>query len=190
LSPSELDHLDPSHRARTRMQHAAARSTRQRRPLFTPLPARAVSWPPLDTAGAPSPAYKKPPFLPEKMHAITRDLPDILSSSLSPYFELAGNVVLAGHRVFPAFQCFPRRCTCWRWPRRTTAAALHPRRRSPSPPVSLPVTATLPGSLSLLSQSRQEEGPRPLDQFLTQRPRFSRTPSLFKSTDRPAPPVS
>jgi hypothetical protein len=68
LSPSELDRLDPSHRARTRMQHAASRSTRQRRPLFTPLLARAVSWPPLDTACAPPPAYKRPPLLNGKMH--------------------------------------------------------------------------------------------------------------------------
>jgi hypothetical protein len=90
LSPSEPDRLDPSHRARTRKQHATARSTRQRRPLFTPLPARAVSWPPLDTTGAPSPAYKRPPFLPEKTHTTILYLLDIVSLEVASWFELAG----------------------------------------------------------------------------------------------------
>jgi hypothetical protein len=90
LSPAELDHLDPSHRARMRMQPAAARSTRQRRPLFTPLPARAVSWPPLDTACDPSPAYKRPPFFPKKTHTTFLYLLDIISLEVASWFELAG----------------------------------------------------------------------------------------------------
>jgi hypothetical protein len=72
------------------MQHAATRNTLQRRPLFTPLPARAVSWPPLDTACAPSLAYKRPPFFPEKIHTIPSTSPDILLSLLSLPIELAG----------------------------------------------------------------------------------------------------
>jgi hypothetical protein len=36
LSPSEPDHPDLSHRARTHLQHTAARSTRQRRPSSLP----------------------------------------------------------------------------------------------------------------------------------------------------------
>jgi hypothetical protein len=42
LSPSKLDHFDASHRARTRMQHAAACSTRQSRPSSLPCPS--PSW--------------------------------------------------------------------------------------------------------------------------------------------------
>jgi hypothetical protein len=153
LSPSEPDRLDPSHRARTRLQHAAARSTRQSRPLFTLLPARAVSWPPLDTAGAPSPVYKKPPFFPEKIHAITRNLLDNVSLSPVPYVELADLDIPADHRPFPALRSLPRRAACWRWPRRTSGAALHPRRLFPPPPVSSPSAALLPVALAVYSSS-------------------------------------
>jgi hypothetical protein len=131
LSPSEPDRLDPFHRARTLMQHAAARSTRQRRPLFTPLPARAVSWPPLDTAGAPSPAYKKPPFFPEKIPTIPSTSLDNVSLSPVHYVELADLDIPADHHPFPALRSHPRRSACRRRPRRTSGAVLHPRRRSP-----------------------------------------------------------
>jgi hypothetical protein len=70
MSPSEPDHLDPSHRARTLLQHAVARRPRQNPALPLPRPTRTVCWPPLDTAGAPSPTYKKPPFFPEKVPTI------------------------------------------------------------------------------------------------------------------------
>jgi hypothetical protein len=160
-------------------------TSRQSHTLSLPQPTCTVSWPPETILLAPSPVYKKPPFFPKKIHAITRNLPDILSSSLSSYFELAGNVVLAGHRpghrAFPAIPCLPRRAACWRWPRRTPTAALHPLRRSPSPLVSLPVAATLPGSLSRSrpSRARKKALGRWIDQVLIQRPRLSSTPSPF-----------
>jgi hypothetical protein len=43
-----------------------------------------MSWPPLDTAGAPSPVYKKPPFLTGKMHNSFLYLLDNISLSLVP----------------------------------------------------------------------------------------------------------
>jgi hypothetical protein len=70
MSPSEPGQLDTSHRARTLLQHAVARRPRQNPALPLPRPTRTVCWPPLDTAGAPSPTYKKPPFFPKKIRTI------------------------------------------------------------------------------------------------------------------------
>jgi hypothetical protein len=150
MPPSEPDHLSPSHRARTLLQHAAARRPRQNPALPLPRPTRTVCWPPLDIAGAPSPAYIKPPFFPEKDRTIPSTSLDNLSFAPVHSVELADLDVPAGHRTFPALRSCPRRCTCWRWRRRTPAAALHPRRRSPSPPVSTPATASSQYSRSLV----------------------------------------
>jgi hypothetical protein len=144
MSPSEPDRLDTSHRARTLLQHAAARRPRQNQALPLPRPTHTVYWPPLDLAGAPSPAYKKPPFFPEKNHTIPSTSLDNVSLSPVPCVELADLDRSAEHRAFPAVLSFPRCCACWRWRRRAPAATLHPRRRSPSPPVSSPCAALLP----------------------------------------------
>jgi hypothetical protein len=90
-----------------------------------------VYWPPLDIAGAPSPAYIKPPFFPEKNHTVPSTSLDNVSLALVLSVELADLDVPAGHRTFPALLSIPRSCACWRWRRRTPAAVLHPRRRSP-----------------------------------------------------------
>jgi hypothetical protein len=84
MPPSEPDHLSPSHRARTLLQHAAARLPRQNPALPLPRPTHTVYWPPLDIAGAPSPAYIKPPFFPEKNHTIPRTSLDNLSFAPVP----------------------------------------------------------------------------------------------------------
>jgi hypothetical protein len=132
------------------MQHAATRSTRQRRPLFTPLPARAVSWPPLDTACAPSPAYKRPPFFPKKIHTIpstsqtTSSLLSITPSSSPEPAELPERL------AFPATRTLPRPTAGPGQLRKTSSTAVTPRCRqvllplhcTPSPPSSLPAAVS------------------------------------------------
>jgi hypothetical protein len=65
-------------------------TSRQSHALPLPQPTRTVCWPPLDTACAPSPAYKRAPCWPEKMHTTTLSLLDILFSLVARRFELAG----------------------------------------------------------------------------------------------------
>jgi hypothetical protein len=90
MPPSEPDHPDLSHRARTHLQHTAARSTRQRRPSSLPQPTPAALSPQIHSPRAPSPAYIKPPFFPEKIPTIPSYLLDIISSLVGRRFELAG----------------------------------------------------------------------------------------------------
>jgi hypothetical protein len=54
-------------------------TSRQSHALPLPQPTHTVSCPPLDTAGAPSPAYKRPPFFPEKIHTTSLSLLNVVS---------------------------------------------------------------------------------------------------------------
>jgi hypothetical protein len=85
---------------------------------------------------------------------------DNISSFPSPWFEHAGDDIPADHRPFPALLSHPRRSACGKWPRRPPAATLRPRRRSPSPPVSLPVAASSQCSRSLCRRAGEEDFPR------------------------------
>jgi hypothetical protein len=84
MSPSEPDHPSARERARELLQRTVTRRPRQNHALPLPQPTRTVYWPPLDTAGAPSPAYKKPPFFPEKIHTIPSTSLDNVSLSPVP----------------------------------------------------------------------------------------------------------
>jgi hypothetical protein len=79
-------------------------TSRQSHALPLPQPTRMVSWPPLDTACAPSPAYKRPPFLPEKTHTTFLYLLDILFQLLFPWFvpkSDAGELLAASCAAVP-----------------------------------------------------------------------------------------
>jgi hypothetical protein len=83
-------------------------------PSSSPKPAQTAS--PRSLSVPTAAAYKRPPFLAEKAHTITRNLPDILSSSPSPEFELTGDAVPAdcrpGDHPFPANRTTSCRSTC------------------------------------------------------------------------------
>jgi hypothetical protein len=145
LSPSEPDHYEASHRASKLPQHSSTCRTRQPCPLFTPLPARAASCPPLDTARAPSPAYKRSPFLTEKIHTNPSYLPDILISLLALAIELAG----VGRA--PNTPAVPGNSDAAPTYRRSRAAEKDPHRRrdTSTPPVSTPTPAFSQTPLSL-----------------------------------------
>jgi hypothetical protein len=139
------------------MQHAAARSTRQRRPLFTPLPARAVSWPPLDTAGAPSPSYKRPPFFPENIHTTSLSLLDIVSQQFASQFELAGARRAPGHAAIPGDSEPP---PTYRRSRAAEKDSLRRRDTPPSPPVlsaPSPAAVLLPVTTAVSPLCLEEE---------------------------------
>jgi hypothetical protein len=130
-------------------------TSRQSHALPLPQPTRTVSWAPLDTTCAPSPAYKRPPFLPEKTHTIPRTSPDMLLSLISLPIELAG----AGRA--PRAPRIPGDSDATPTCRRSRAAetdSLRRRDTPPSPPIlsaSRPIVMQFPpSSVSLFSVTR------------------------------------
>jgi hypothetical protein len=130
---------------------------------------------------SPSPAYKRPPFFPENIHAITRNLPDILTSSLSLSVAQELNAGAPRTRWSAAVpDHLPRRCL-----QEATEKDLR-RRPAPSPP--LPATAGEPPNHRHSPRARSLSCPRragedtswPPDRLLIQRPGTTRSPSCFK----------
>jgi hypothetical protein len=110
LLPSAPDQAAARKRARASLQHSAARTRKPRPPLpffsrHTPRPGR-----PIPSPHAPSPAYKRPPFLNGKMHTTSLSLLDIVSHSFASWFELAGAGQAPGRPAVPGVPVPPSSC--------------------------------------------------------------------------------
>jgi hypothetical protein len=81
--------------------------SRQSHALPLPQLTRTVSWPPETIICAPSPAYKRPPFLNGKIHTTFLYLVDIVSRCLASWFELAGAGRAPGRPDVPSVPAFP-----------------------------------------------------------------------------------
>jgi hypothetical protein len=92
------------------------------------------------------------------------------TSSLRPFpsrWRRCSTPELPVHSGAPPFPTPFRDAADWRWPRRPSSAALHPRRRSPSPPVSSPSAASSQYSRSFVLVRLGKKTPQDTDSILT-----------------------
>jgi hypothetical protein len=138
LLPSEPDHPSARKRARELLQRTVTCRPRQNHALPLPRPTRTVSCPPLDTAGAPSPAYKRAPCWPEKIHTTSLSPLDIVSHGFASWFELAGAGRAPGCPRVPGVPEPPSSCRQYKVDEDSLRRRTAPRRRLPSLPRRAP----------------------------------------------------